>query len=181
MEKRGWNLGVGALPFIAIIVGAAIGGSIIAYLTLTRFKQKMLTAGRVIPEERLVAMAIGGIFFPIGMFWFAWTSDPNIHWAAQVVAGVPIGAGIMMIFMQGLSYIIDCYLMHANSALAGSTLVRSIVGAIFPLFATYMYDALDVDWATSLLGFVTVACIPVPVLFYIYGARVRSWSKYSPY
>jgi DHA1 family multidrug resistance protein-like MFS transporter len=31
----------------------------------------------------------------------------------------------------------------------------------------------------SLLGFLTVALFPVPILFFIYGARIRKKSKFS--
>ncbi len=125
-------------------------------------------------------MIIGAALLPIGLFWFAWTSDPNITWVPQVLAGIPIGAGVQMIFLQGLGYIIDVYLMHANSAIAGNTLVRSLAGAGFPLFATALFHTLGVAWATSLLGFLAVAFFPVPILFFIYGKKIREMSKYSP-
>jgi len=32
----------------------------------------------------------------------------------------------------------------------------------------------------SLLGFLTAALFPVPILFFIYGERIRKLSKYSP-
>lgn len=32
----------------------------------------------------------------------------------------------------------------------------------------------------SLLAFLCVALFPVPILFYIYGARIRKLSKYAP-
>lgn len=136
--------------------------------------------GRPVPEERLPPMIIGAVLLPVGLFWFAWTSSPNITWVPQVLAGIPIGAGVQMIFLQGLSYIIDVYLMHANSAIAANTLIRSFAGAGFPLFATAMYHTLGVNWASSLLGFLTVAFLPVPILFFIYGKKIRQMSKYSP-
>ena len=180
-EKRGWNLGVGALPFLSILIGIVIGVAIITYASNTRFKAKMIAnGGKPIPEERLLPMFLGAFLLPIGLFWFAWTSDPKISWVPQVLSGIPIGAGVLLIFLQGLSYIIDVYLMHANSAIASNTLVRAVAGGGFPLFATSMYDKLGVDWATSLLGFLTVAFIPVPILFFIYGKKIRSLSKYSP-
>ena len=180
-ESRGWNAGVGALPFIGIILGVVIGVGIIAYTSNTSFKRKMIeNGGKPIPEERLVPMIIGAFLLPIGLFWFAWTSNPHITWVPQVLAGIPIGAGIQLIFLQGLSYIIDVYLMHANSAIAANTFIRSFAGAGFPLFATAMYHTLGVPWATSLLGFLTVAFLPVPILFYKYGKRIRQMSKYSP-
>jgi len=180
-ESRGWNPGVGALPFIGIILGVVLGVSIIVYTSNTRFKRKMIeNGGKPIPEERLIPMIFGAFLLPIGLFWFAWTSSPNITWVPQVLAGIPIGAGIQMIFLQGLSYIIDVYLMHANSAIAANTLVRSLAGAGFPMFATAMYHTLGVAWATSLLGFLTVAFLPVPILFFVYGKKIRQMSKYSP-
>lgn len=137
-EIRGWNEGVGALPFLSITVGVLIGGSIIAWTSKTRFKRKLEKHNKVIPEERLIPMILGGFIFPAGLFWFAWTSSPHISWVPQVIAGVPIGAGILMIFLQGLNYIIDVYMMNANSAIAANTFVRSFLGAGFPLFATGM-------------------------------------------
>ncbi|KAH7021784.1 major facilitator superfamily domain-containing protein [Macrophomina phaseolina] len=179
-EKRGWNEGVGALPFLSITVGVVLGGSLIAWTTKTRFKRKLEKHGKVIPEERLIPMIIGGFLFPVGMFWFAWTSSPNISPWPQICSGVFIGAGILMIFLQGLNYIIDVYMMNANSAIAANTLLRSLAGAGFPLFAVAMYHTLGVSWATSLLAFIAVALFPVPILFYIYGAKIRKLSKYSP-
>ncbi|OCL10760.1 MFS general substrate transporter [Glonium stellatum] len=179
-EQRGWNEGVGALPFISITIGVLIGAGIIVWTSKTRFARKMAKHGRVIPEERLIPMIIGGFIFPIGMFWFAWTSSPHITWVPQVLAGIPIGAGVLMIFLQGLNYIIDVYLMNANSAIAGNTFIRSLFGAGFPLFATAMYRNLGVNWATSLLGFLTAALFPVPLVFYFYGAKIRRMSRFSP-
>jgi len=180
-EERGWGLGVGALPFLSLIVGVLCGVGIIITMTLTRYKRKFLAAGgHPIPEERLVPMTVGGILYSIGLFWFAWTSDPDISWVPQVLSGIPIGAGTIIIFMQCLSYIIDCYLMYANSAIAANTILRSIIGAAFPLFATSMYHDLGVQWATTLLALLTVACLPCPILFYRYGVKLRQKSKHAP-
>ena len=125
-------------------------------------------------------MILGSFILPIGLFWFAWTSSPNITWVPQTLAGIPIGWGILMIFLQGLNYIIDVYMWHANSAIAANTFLRSLAGGGFPLFATAMYHTLGVAWATSLLGFLCIAMIPAPICFFIYGAKIRKMSKFSP-
>jgi DHA1 family multidrug resistance protein-like MFS transporter len=70
--------------------------------------------------------------------------------------------------------------MNANSGIAGNTLLRSFAGAGFPLFAVQMYHKLGVAWATTLLGFLAVAFIPVPILFFIYGEKLRKLSKFTP-
>ena len=171
-ESRGWNAGLGALLFIGIIIVVMLSVVIIVYNLNTRFKHKPeANDGRPVPKERLIPMIIGATMLPIGLFWFAWTSDPNISWVPQLFAGVPTGAGVQLILLQGLSYIIDVYLMHANSAIAANTLLRSLASGGFPLFATAMYHTLGVAWATSLLGFLTVAFFPVPILFTSTGKR----------
>jgi multidrug resistance protein len=100
-EYRGWNSGVGALPFLALIVGVACGAGLIAYTSKTKFKQALEKEGHVVPEARLPPMMVGGFIFPAGMFWFAWTSDPNITWVPQVISGGFIGMGMLLIFLQG--------------------------------------------------------------------------------
>ncbi len=88
--------------------------------------------GKPITEERLLPMIVGAVFLPIELFWFAWTSSPHVHWAPQVLAGIPIGVAVELILLQGMSYIIDVYLMYPSSALAGNTLVRSLAGGRLP-------------------------------------------------
>lgn len=67
---------------------------------------------------------LGAILFPIGEFWYAWTSYPSISPWPQIIAGIPIGAGIQMIYLQGLAYIVDVYTINANSALSANAFVR---------------------------------------------------------
>ncbi|EEP80035.1 conserved hypothetical protein [Uncinocarpus reesii 1704] len=180
-EDRGWkHPGVASLPFLGILVGILCGCAFIVYMTKTRFARKMQEAGEVIPEERLPPMIIAAFVLPAGLFWFSWTSFPTISWVPQVMAGIPIGFGIIVIFLQGLSYLSDIYTVFTNSAYAGNTLVRSGFGAAFPLFAARMFRTLGVQWAGSLLAFLTVAMIPVPMLFYVYGKRIRAMSRFTP-
>lgn len=136
-EKRGWKPTIASLPFISLSVGIIIGGTIAVWTTAVHFKAQV-DSGTHTPEHRLPAMALGGLLLPTGLFWFAWTSDKNITWVPQVISTLFIGAGIMLIFMQGVNYIIDVYLMYSNSAMAANTLCRSIFAAAFPLFATAM-------------------------------------------
>ena len=53
------------------------------------------------------------------------------------------------------------------------------MGAVFPLFTFQMYEALGVDWATSLLGFVAIAMMPIPWIFFKYGPQIRVRSSYD--
>lgn len=63
---------------------------------------------------------------------------------------------------------------------AANTFLRSLAGAIFPLFAQYMFNALGVNWSGTLLGCVAVIMCPIPVAFFLFGARIRQKSKFAP-
>ncbi|KAI0069220.1 hypothetical protein BV25DRAFT_1874835 [Artomyces pyxidatus] len=78
------------------------------------------------------------------------------------------------------SYLVDTYLMYAASAFAAHTMIRSAVGAAFPLFTFQMFDGMGVNWACTLLGLVSVLMAPMPFLFYKYGARIRESSTFAP-
>lgn len=86
----------------------------------------------------------------------------------------------MSIFLQALNYLVDAYLMFAASAIAGNTFMRSLCGAGFPLFASYMFNGMGIEWASTLLGCVAGVLVPIPVIFWIYGAKIRAKSKLAP-
>lgn len=62
--------------------------------------------------------------------------------------------------------------------MAGTTFCRFVVSAAFPLFTKQMVEKLGFDWAVSLLGFVTVAMIPIPWVFYKFGPKLRAGTRY---
>ena len=79
-----------------------------------------------------------------------------------------------------MTYLVDTYLSHASaSAVAANGLLRYTFGAAFPLFTIQMYQRLGINWATSLLGFLSVALLPIPFVFYVFGPKLRSKSAFT--
>lgn len=178
-EKRGWNQGVGGLPFLGIMIGmiAAAAYSIpdnARYLRVAKQHE-----GRAPPEARLPPGMVGCVFLPIGLFWFAWTNSPSVFWLVSVIATVPFGFGMVLVFLCVMNYLIDSYTIYAASVLAANSVLRSLFGAAFPLFTTYMYNNLGIHWASSIPAFLALACVPFLFIFYRYGARVRMSCKYA--
>ncbi|KAH6953807.1 hypothetical protein BKA56DRAFT_442132, partial [Ilyonectria sp. MPI-CAGE-AT-0026] len=58
-------------------------------------------------------------------------------------------------------------------AIAANTVFRSLVGTFLPLARQPMYEALGLRWGNTLLGFICVAMIPFPLIFYKCGDRLR--------
>jgi hypothetical protein len=80
--------------------------------------------------------------------------------------------------MPAATYLVDAYTVYAASVSAASTVFRSLLGGLLPLAGNSMYNALGLGWGTSLLGFIAVAFIPVPFIFWRFGQRIRE-SKFS--
>lgn len=72
------------------------------------------------------------------------------------------------------TYLVDAYTTYAASAMAANTVFRSLAGALLPLAGPKMYEKLGLGWGNSLLGFIALALCPLPVIFYIYGERIRT-------
>jgi hypothetical protein len=122
---------------------------------------------------------VGACAVPIGLFWFAWTNGPSVHWIVSIIAGAPFGFGMVLIFLGIMNYLIDSYTIFAASVLAANSVLRSLFGAAFPLFTSQMYSNLGIHWASTVPAFLALACVPFPFLFYKYGARIRVSCKYA--
>ena len=69
--------------------------------------------------------------------------------------------------------------MAGASALGANGLLRYAGGGSFPLFTVQMYEGMGIGWATSLLGFISLALLPVPYIFFKWGSQIRSKSTYT--
>ncbi|KAF2632041.1 MFS general substrate transporter [Macroventuria anomochaeta] len=180
-QGRGWNEGISGLPFVAVAIGVLLAITYVIVVDNKQYMKKVEASGKgyTTPEARLPMCLVGGIVLPIGLFWFAWTNSPNLPWAASVCAAIPFGFGMVLIFLSIMNYLIDSYTIFAASVLAGNGIIRSVFGAAFPLFTKQMYDGIGIHWASSVPAFLAVACIPLPFLFYKYGATIRQKCKYA--
>ena len=176
-QSRGWSSGIAGLSFLGIAVGMAIATAASPYINRIHGHYVRKLGGSQ-PEARLPHLIILSWCIPLGLFWFAWTAPPPTHWISGIVAGVPFGLGLVPVFLGITSYLTDCYGNYAASALAANAVLRSLFGAVFPLFSRQMYEKLGTAWATSLLGFLAVSMTPFPWIFYHFGPRLRSMSKY---
>ncbi|KAK9470654.1 major facilitator superfamily domain-containing protein [Dipodascopsis tothii] len=178
-EDRGMSLGSVGLMFLPVAVGVLVAAFLAPLVNKHYLVQVKKHNGRPPPETRLVPMMLSCWLVPIGLFIFAWTSYGWLSWVGPCLAGFPCGMGFLLLYNSTNNYIIDSYQHHAASALAAKTFLRSIWGAACPLFTIQMYHRLGSEWAGSLLAFIALACCAIPYMFYFYGAKIRSYSKYA--
>ncbi|KAI0085475.1 MFS general substrate transporter [Irpex rosettiformis] len=179
-QIRGFSSGQGGLAFLGVGLGVALGTAL-APLQNKLYREAMRNSptGRAPPEARLYLPMMGAIVCPAGLFWFAWTSLPPIHWIVPILAGIPFGIGVAQIMTGLTQYLMDCYTIYCASAIASTVILRSILAAIFPLISPAMYKNLGVHWASSVFAFLSVLCMPMPFLFFKYGPWIRSKSNFA--
>lgn len=196
-EVYGFDLGSQGMTFLGLGAGIFIAISFIVinskyiYAPLAvRLKKKHLNAQGELntnsaastppPEWRLFIAFPGSMLIPISLFIFAWTARPSVHWIVPVISEALFGIGQVLDFMSCTMYLMDTYgPSYGASAMAANTLLRYSMGFAFPLFVGQMYRTLGVEWATSLLGFVSTLLTLVPWCFWLWGPKLRGMSKYS--
>ncbi|KAJ5280623.1 Major facilitator superfamily domain general substrate transporter [Penicillium angulare] len=170
----GFSVGVSGLAYLGIGLGFAVG-LLIMGLTNDRMVARLTAqnGGKFEPEMRMPTMIIFACIIPISFFWYGWTADKHVFWIVPIIGMFPFGVGMMGVFMPIQTYVIDCYPAYAASANAALTATRSLVGALLPLAGPSMFDSLGLGWGNSLLGFLALAFVPIPIIFIKFGKNIR--------
>ncbi|KAI9726672.1 MAG: hypothetical protein M1834_008937 [Cirrosporium novae-zelandiae] len=178
-EER-YNISAGnvGLTYLGIGVGN-VGGLIAVGAVSDMILKKLAKGGELKPEYRLPPIIPGGFFVPIGLLWYGWTIEYNIHWIVPIIGTVFIGLGMITIFTPVGIYLVDAFTAYAASATAANIVLRSIGGALLPLCGRRMYDALGLGWGNSLLAFIALGLIPMIWVFLRYGERIRTDPRFQ--
>jgi multidrug resistance protein len=181
-NQYGFSSGEAGLATLGLGVGAVIG--VFGYAVASKKISQRLTeknGGDPRPEYRLPPMIFGAFCTPVGLFWYGWSAETKTHWIVPILGTVFISMGMIFTFvsrfcswhnhisspcpqMASTVYLVDIYTAYA----------ASVFGALLPLAGPSMFHALGVGWGNSLLGFIAIAFIPLPFIFYQYGMRLRN-------
>ncbi|KAI4100756.1 MAG: hypothetical protein L6R37_005293 [Teloschistes peruensis] len=175
------SVGIVGLNYISMGLGFMIGAQVFAPLNDRIYRiLKKGNDGVGKPEYRVPTMVPGSVLVPIGLFIYAWTAQYHTHWIGPNIGVAIFSVGAIASFQVIQTYIIDAYTLYAASALAAVTVLRSLGGFGFPLFAPYMYNTLDYGWGNSLLAFIAIGLgIPAPFLLWIWGESLRKRSPFA--
>ncbi|KAK5089328.1 hypothetical protein LTR70_007125 [Exophiala xenobiotica] len=175
----GFGAGPVGLVFLGIGIGSLLG--LVLFGTFSDRLLKRLTArngtGEMKPEYRLPPLIPGSLFIPIGFFWYGWSVEKQVHWIMGIIGTLWVGFGMLATFMPIQTYLVDAFTIHAASAIAANTVLRSLVGAFLPLAGPKMYATLGLGWGNSLLAFIALLVSPVAWIFFRYGEAIRK--KYA--
>ncbi|KAI8965603.1 MFS general substrate transporter [Daldinia sp. FL1419] len=179
-ENYGFSEGDSGLTFLPAGIGMMIG--VVGFGQLTDMMvQRNNRKGLVHKPEVRIAPVLTipcGIALPIGLFIYGWTANFGVHWIVPMLGVLIFAAGLMGVMFCIQNYLLDTYPRYAASVTAAMAVLRSLLGALLPLGGLEMYNALGLGWGNSLLAFVSLALIPLPVVFFIFGERIRG--KFNP-
>ncbi|TFK34080.1 major facilitator superfamily domain-containing protein [Crucibulum laeve] len=126
------------------------------------------------PEFRMPFMQLGMFIIPIGLFLFGWSANAHLHFMIPLLGACIFAFGMLMTYICIQTYLVDAFQDYAASALAATIVLRSIFGAVFSIIGEDLYKHYGYGWGTSVLGFISCAALPIPFLFWRYGAALRA-------
>ncbi|MCJ1320194.1 hypothetical protein MMC15_005532 [Xylographa vitiligo] len=172
--------GASGLTFLGIGIGMILG-VFTCGLTLDPYLKKMSAehGGEMKPEYRLRPMVLGGLLIPAGFFLYGWSLEYRLHWIVPIIGTSLIGFGLLVTTLPLSAYLVDTYTVHAASGMAVVLVLRSIAGTVLPLVGAPLYANLGPGWGNSILGFIALLFVPVPLLFIKYGEQIRKNSSYK--
>ena len=176
--EYGFSQGTVGLTYLGIGIGMFVGLGIFGTLSDRILKAKA-GSGEMKPEYRLPPMFPGSVVIPIGLFLYGWSAEYRTHWIVPITGTSFVGLGLIGTFMPVQTYLVDAFTLYAASAIAANTIWRSIVGALLPLAGLPMYQRLGLGWGNSLLGFISIALLPLPLLLTKYGEKIRTNPRFQ--
>ncbi|KAL2192618.1 major facilitator superfamily domain-containing protein [Corynascus similis CBS 632.67] len=180
-EVYGFSTSAAGLVFLAGGAGTLLGLFYMAKFS-DRSVAKQTAKGRAAtPEDRLplIVTLPGALTFPAGLFMYGWSVEYGVHWAVPQLGTAVTGFGSILIFIGIQTYLIDVFEEYAASAVGANAVLRGTVGALLPLSGLNLYEALGWGWGNSLLAFLALGFAPVPLVFGLYGARIRKMKGFE--
>ncbi|KAJ3813559.1 major facilitator superfamily domain-containing protein [Lentinula aff. lateritia] len=177
--NHGLNMQETGLAFLGIGLGMLCGLASQPYWNQVFAREAEKNGGVAPPEARLYMGEVGGILTPLGLYFLAFTTYSSVHWIVPIIASIFFGTGIYFVFTCVFTYLVTAYRPIAASAMASNSAMRSTFAAVFPLFASYMYDGLGTVGATALLAGVMTLTIPLPFVYRRIGPRLRAKSRFA--
>lgn len=94
--------------FIPLALGVIASAFCAPFVNKHYLRLSQKHGGKPPAEVRLVPMMFSCWFIPIGLFIFAWTSYPRLHWIGPAIGGFPVGFGFIFLYNSANNYLGTC-------------------------------------------------------------------------
>ncbi|KAL7917756.1 MFS general substrate transporter [Trichoderma austrokoningii] len=175
----GFNLGEIGLVFQCCGIGATI--ATVFYFLFLRYYMipNNVKNGFDNHEQRLIPALAGSVFTPIGLFIFAWTYYPYIHWIAPMIGVVTFCVGICWIIMALFTYVPVSYTQYTTLIYTSNGLARSMIACSAVHIARPLFINMGTHEGVTILACLNVLGIPATWYIYKKGAQLRAKSRFA--
>ena len=170
-----WEGGLDGLAYLGGGIGL-VWATLIGNFGLNRSREWMASRfgkGEGRPEFRLPLLFLGMLLTPIGLLLFGWSAQTRTKWVLPLFGAAIFSCGMQIAYVSILVYTVDTFRTYAASALAANAVTRGVMGCVLTVLGFKVFESLDYGWGSSMLAFVALAALPVPVVLYIYGPKLR--------
>jgi DHA1 family multidrug resistance protein-like MFS transporter len=173
-----FSLGASGLTFLSVPLGLILA----IPLQLLHFNYFLMPVliknGPPVAEFWLKNSLAVSTLAPIGLFIFAWTSSPDIHWVVPLIGVVLFQGAAYVIMNSQFAYVANIYPKYAASLFAANAAARSWLAGGAILFGRPMFIKLGVGAGVSVLGGVMALCSGLLLVMYFTGAALRKRSRF---
>ncbi|OJJ72196.1 hypothetical protein ASPBRDRAFT_125900 [Aspergillus brasiliensis CBS 101740] len=182
----GFNAVQIGLCFIAIVIGYLFAyGIFLPDIYRQQVVRRREGNASRFAERRLLLLLFIAPLETIGLFGFAWTSmgPEYTHWIVPLVFVFLIAIANYGIYMATIDYMVAAYGEYSASATGGNGFARDLLAGLSAMYATPMYTNIGgrfhLQWASTILGCLSVL-VTVPIyIFYWKGPEIRARSKFA--
>ncbi|KAF3808242.1 Transporter mfs1 [Colletotrichum gloeosporioides] len=168
------------IVFLCILVACILGAGF--YFIFLKFYMipRMRLSKSVVEQETRLLPTLAASFGPtVGLFVFAWTSSPRIHWIVPTI-GITIYSGSAFIILQCVfAYIPLSYPRFSASLFAANDFFRGTFAFASILYARPLFENLGIARGCSLLGGLSTIGIVGSWTLNYWGAALRARSKFA--
>jgi len=179
-QQYGQSPGPAGLNYLSLGLGFFIGAPVCGRANDSIYKKLKAKSPnkKGEPEFRMPLVIVVSLFVPIGLLIYGWSANARAHWILPNIGAFFFAIGTIAAFQCVTTYLVDTFLRFAASAVAAVTVLRSLFGFAFPIFAPAMYSALGFGWGNTVLAIAAVGIgLPTPALLWIFGKKLRARSS----
>ncbi|KAG2060985.1 MFS general substrate transporter [Suillus hirtellus] len=164
------SVGISGLHYTALGLGLSAASQLNArMMDKVYIYLKGRNGGVAKPELLSAAMVPRSLLLPIGCLIVGWTSEAHTYWITPDIGIALLGAGIILNFQCIQTYIVDCFTLHAASALATISFLQSLAG--------FKYKALVFGRGDTIFAVVAIV-VSCPAYIFIFVPSIVTLNNY---
>lgn len=179
VDNNGLSPILAEVTYLNFVVGVAFVLLLQPIQTWLFKRDRLKNGGLPRPEARFLISLVTVWGFPLGLFWFAFTSDGSVNYWSPIVAGFVLALADPLLWLAMLSYIIDSYSASglSNSAIAAFCIPSFAIAGCLAHAGVAMFTNMSTTWAVATVGFISIGVVVVVYVFYFFGPKLRGASK----